>query len=47
MQEQHIPLHTLSNYTALIDTALSLGKIREEDVALLKSWRENPQSFGK
>ncbi|EXX91617.1 orotate phosphoribosyltransferase [Paenibacillus darwinianus] len=46
-EEQHIPLHTLSNYTALIDTALSLGKIRKEDVALLKSWREDPQSFGQ
>ncbi|WP_028561590.1 orotate phosphoribosyltransferase [Paenibacillus pinihumi] len=45
-REAGIPLATLSNYTALIDAALELGKIQEGEVALLKSWRENPQSFG-
>ncbi|MBJ6363186.1 orotate phosphoribosyltransferase [Paenibacillus sp. MAHUQ-46] len=44
--EAGIPLATLSNYTALIDAALELGTIQEGDVALLKSWREDPQSFG-
>ncbi|MCC3372886.1 orotate phosphoribosyltransferase [Cohnella sp. REN36] len=42
-----VPLDTLSNYSALIETALAAGLIREEDVALLQSWRENPQAFGK
>lgn len=45
--EHHIPLHTLSNYSALIETAVELGKIKQEDVALLQSWRENPSEFGK
>ncbi|MBB3109086.1 orotate phosphoribosyltransferase [Paenibacillus phyllosphaerae] len=45
--EQEIPLFTLSNYSALIETALELGKIEEADVALLRSWKEDPQAFGK
>ncbi|TYP77926.1 orotate phosphoribosyltransferase [Paenibacillus methanolicus] len=45
--EQQIPLFTLSNYSALIDTALAAGKIEEADVSLLRKWRENPQAFGQ
>lgn len=45
--EKNIPLETLSHYTALINTALKLGKIQEKDVALLQSWREDPRAFGK
>lgn len=43
---ENIPLDTLSNYTALISAAVETGAIREEDVALLQSWRENPSAFG-
>lgn len=43
---ENIPLDTLSNYSALISVALESGAIREEDVALLQSWRENPSAFG-
>lgn len=46
-QAESIPLTTLSNYSALVQEALSRGAIREEDVAQLKSWRENPQEYGK
>lgn len=45
--EQNIPLHTLSNYTALTQKALELGTVSEEQLTLLKSWKEDPQSFGK
>lgn len=45
--EAGIPLQSLSNYSALIDVALSQGKIAESDVKLLQSWREDPSSFGK
>lgn len=45
--EAGIPLHTLSNYTALIDEALKLNKIAASDVEALKAWREDPTSFGK
>lgn len=43
---ENIPLDTLSNYSALIKVAVESGSIREEDVALLQSWRENPSEFG-
>ncbi|WP_059052208.1 orotate phosphoribosyltransferase [Paenibacillus senegalimassiliensis] len=42
-----IPLQTLSNYTALIDVAVQRGDIKQEDLSLLQSWRENPAAFGK
>jgi orotate phosphoribosyltransferase len=45
--EKQIPLHTLSNYEALIDVALGMGKIEQEDVALLKAWREDPNKFAQ
>ena len=44
---ERIPLTALSNYSTLIDIALAQGRIRQEDVALLQSWRENPQAFGQ
>lgn len=43
---ENIPLETLSNYSALIDVAVENGTVQSSDVALLQSWRENPQSFG-
>jgi orotate phosphoribosyltransferase len=46
-REKNMPLHTLSNYTALIETAVKLGRIREQDVELLQSWRKDPTAFGK
>jgi len=45
--EANIPLHTLSNYTALIEEAVEMKKIAESDVEALKAWREDPASFGK
>lgn len=44
--DENIPLDTLSNYSALITVALESGAIRQEDVELLQSWRENPSAFG-
>ncbi|TJY43346.1 orotate phosphoribosyltransferase [Cohnella pontilimi] len=43
---ENVPLSTLSNYSALIQTALARGTIRNEDVELLQSWRSDPRSFG-
>lgn len=45
-EEAGIPLQSLSNYTTLIDVALSHGKIAATDVELLHSWRKDPASFG-
>ncbi|KGE18081.1 orotate phosphoribosyltransferase [Paenibacillus wynnii] len=41
-----VPLHSLSNYNTLIDVALTQGKIAENDVELLRSWRKDPAAFG-
>lgn len=42
-----MPLATLSNYSALIEVAAERGIVREEDIASLQAWREDPQSYGK
>jgi orotate phosphoribosyltransferase len=39
-------LHTLCNYSVLIDTALSTGYITREDVETLKKWRVDPENWG-
>ncbi|RKN86857.1 orotate phosphoribosyltransferase [Paenibacillus ginsengarvi] len=44
--EADFAFDSLSNYSALIDVALKLGKIAEEDVELLRSWRTNPDGYG-
>ncbi|MFC4778433.1 orotate phosphoribosyltransferase [Paenibacillus sp. GCM10023252] len=40
-------LATLSNYTALIEAALEVGKVQSSDIDTLQAWRSNPQSFGR
>ncbi|GAK39724.1 orotate phosphoribosyltransferase [Paenibacillus urinalis] len=45
-EEAGIPLQSLSNYTALTEVALREGAIAETDLELLRSWREDPNSFG-
>ncbi|MGO4549068.1 orotate phosphoribosyltransferase [Paenibacillus sp. 2TAB23] len=46
-EAEQVPLATLSNYSALIDSAVQLGKVAAGDVATLQAWRQDPQSFGK
>jgi orotate phosphoribosyltransferase len=38
-------VHSLSNYDYLIDQALVDGYIREEDLNVLKKWRQNPAEW--
>ncbi|WP_308638945.1 orotate phosphoribosyltransferase [Paenibacillus silvisoli] len=45
-EQEGIPLATLSNYTSLIEVAAEQGIVQSGDIALLQSWRENPQAFG-
>lgn len=45
--EAGVKLQTLSNYSSLIEVAAEQGVIKPEDQALLKSWREDPSSFGQ
>lgn len=44
--DAEITLTTLSDYHAVIETALASGYISEAQVSLLKSWRENPAKWG-
>jgi orotate phosphoribosyltransferase len=43
----NIPIQTLTDFTMLLETAVELGKIQAEDIALMQSWRADPQAFGK
>ena len=42
-----IELTTLSRYQILIDLALEMGEISEEEVESLMEWREDPANWGK
>ncbi|WNR46471.1 orotate phosphoribosyltransferase [Paenibacillus roseipurpureus] len=41
-----MPLHTLSNYSTLLEVALEKGKIQAADMELLRAWRTNPAAYG-
>lgn len=45
--DANVELITLSNYNALIDTALGLGTVTETQVEALKEWRKAPSEWGK
>ncbi|WP_288020517.1 orotate phosphoribosyltransferase [Tenuifilum sp.] len=45
--DANVDYETLSNYSLLIDTALKKGVIGTQDIELLKSWRTNPEEWGK
>ncbi|MCB8963538.1 MAG: orotate phosphoribosyltransferase [Bacteroidales bacterium] len=42
-----VEFNTLSNYTELIDVAIESGHVKQEQLDLLKRWRENPDTWGK
>lgn len=43
----HVELTTLTNYEAVVETALATGYIREEHVSLLHEWRKDPAQWGR
>lgn len=43
----NVPLVTLTDYEHVVAKALEIGYIKENDIALLDSWRSNPSEFGK
>lgn len=42
-----VQLLTLTNYEAVVETALKTGYIKPEQVELLHQWRANPSEWGK
>ena len=45
--QSNVKLHTLSNYSVLIQTALETGYVQESDLETLKQWRNDPENWGK
>lgn len=45
--EHKVELTTLSNYNAMIETAVATGYVKEEQVETLKEWRKSPDTWGK
>ena len=46
-KEHKVELTTLSNYNAMIETAVATGYVKEEQVETLKEWRKSPDTWGK
>jgi orotate phosphoribosyltransferase len=44
--ENNVEVHTLTDYDTLIETAVELGVVTEQDLATLRKWRENPEEWG-
>lgn len=42
-----IQLHTLSNYSVMLEKAKELGYVKESDLASLEEWRKDPSVWGK
>jgi orotate phosphoribosyltransferase len=44
--ENNVEVHTLTDYDTLIETAVELDVVTEQDLATLRKWRENPEEWG-
>jgi orotate phosphoribosyltransferase len=44
-EKAQLPLITLTNYSTMIETALEMNYIGEDDVALLQQWKQSPQTW--
>ena len=44
-EEDGVPLHTLTDYDALIKSAAGMKRLNDEDVETLRAWREDPESW--
>jgi orotate phosphoribosyltransferase len=46
-EKENVPTYSLSNYSSLIEIALQKKLIQENEIELLKEWRENPSVWGR
>ena len=46
LKEQDIKSFALSDYSSLLEVAVQSGIIREDDLAQLKRWKEDPENWG-
>jgi orotate phosphoribosyltransferase len=47
MEKAQVPLHTISNYAALMEVAEEQNLITAEQKQSLEAWRQNPGSWGR
>ncbi|MBY6277415.1 orotate phosphoribosyltransferase [Symbiobacterium thermophilum] len=45
--ENKVEVHTLTDYDTLIEIAVGLGVVTEQDLVTLRKWRESPEEWGK
>ncbi|MED5053673.1 orotate phosphoribosyltransferase [Anoxybacillus rupiensis] len=45
--ESDVQVHTLTDYDSLIEMAVELGVVGEQDLATLRDWRKQPEAWGK
>lgn len=45
-EEAGVKLYTLTNYEAVLETALKTGYISEKDIPTLNAWRKDPSHWG-
>jgi orotate phosphoribosyltransferase len=45
--ENNVDAYTLTDYDTLIETAVEMEVIAEEDVTILREWRKQPEGWGK
>ena len=46
-EDANVELYTLSHYEVLLEQAVEENYIKAEDLAVLKEWRINPETWGK
>jgi orotate phosphoribosyltransferase len=46
-ENEKCTLNTLSNYSVLIETAVTTGYISQSEMNTLKRWRRDPSVWGK
>lgn len=46
-RDANVQLYTLTNYEAVVEEAVRIGYIAQEDVALLNDWRKDPANWMK
>ena len=46
-RDANVQLYTLTNYEAVVEEALRIGYIAQEDVTLLNDWRKDPANWMK
>ncbi len=44
-EKDGVPLHTLTDYDALIKSAADMRRLNESDVETLRAWRKNPEGW--